>query len=370
MNYWELPSTNKFLLYIVEEIRKGNNLVLTTPIFPPDGLVNAIGNSLVNSNFRDYEELSMDDTGHPLDQLCNYFLSGDTERRNSISALIKKLKPGNVYLIYKIDPNNYKHWENFMSDYESSSRNLSVHDRPLLILIISGIFYKDLKFDGPALKHIPWDDIFRDIDIQVYVDDLYFLDKSKTPFLQQISSRVICNLSLWDTRLADELFKISVDELFSPIQALKSIYEKESFGKTFSLNWISGGVMKFNGSINNHTYFFLSDEATYAEIETRIWAAQAAIIFPMIEKHRRKIIEMYKAQFKIDKFPYMIGDYKINDVYDFEIGPLSIVVSDAKLPKPVIDKVHKLRIIRNKLAHLELISVDDVQFLDPANFNI
>jgi hypothetical protein len=263
--------------------------------------------------------------------------------------------------IKNIDVSILNKWITFICDFDSSVRNISIFDRPLLLIIISGVSFESINVPGVAVKIFPWNNILGDLDIQVYVNLKYPYHKSNNKFIRNLYCRVICNLALWDIKLADYLISIEPSHLLNPFPILYSAIHDMPHLSVLKQDWISGGEMYFDGSKLSHSFLIKDEIDLNKEISSRIWSAQASILFPLIEKYRRIIIHKYKSSININN----VSDFYIEDIYDLEIGALSFLINKSKFNNSLKNKVNKLRVIRNKLAHLELITYDEAAFLDP-----
>ena len=157
------------------------------------------------------------------------------------------------------------------------------------------------------------------------------------------------------------LINLDPPDLFNRSPILYNILYELPHLNSLTKSWISGGEMLFDGSKLTHTYLLKDESEFYNEVSSRIWAAQASILFPLIEKYRRSIINKYKYAINIKNE----SEINVENIYDIEIGTLSFLINKSNFNNSLKNKVNKLRVIRNKLAHLEVLSYEEVDFLDP-----
>lgn len=106
---------------------------------------------------------------------------------------------------------------------------------------------------------------------------------------------------------------------------------------------------------------------SFDELRKRIWAGQVEILFPLIEKQRLEIVDLYRTQFEeeIKKGISQFGK-EAEKPEDIELGTMVYMMKDRRLDIPereTRNKIHTLRECRNLLAHRDTCSLDQVAVL-------
>jgi len=172
---------------------------------------------------------------------------------------------------------------------------------------------------------------------------------------ERLLLHMVVELSGPDLDLAERLCCETVSSVSAPIQILKNIAKSrgwEDLGSAPATTH-AGTLGVFDGQDYLNSAF-LSVCGKDQEIVRRLWRAQLAVIFPMIEEKRLKFIDRLRGQFPL---PFRTGYGDICKEDDLEISHLCYM---AKCNKIAMDRssirvLEKLRDMRNSLAHLETI---------------
>lgn len=100
------------------------------------------------------------------------------------------------------------------------------------------------------------------------------------------------------------------------------------------------------------------------KIKTSIWQTQIKIAFPKLEQFRKDFIQKYQNRLKM-KLPVMScnGD-RVDNISELEIGQLYYICHSNKISeKADLDMLKKMKDARNKLAHLNIISYQEMTVL-------
>jgi hypothetical protein len=94
------------------------------------------------------------------------------------------------------------------------------------------------------------------------------------------------------------------------------------------------------------------------EIQRRIWSAEVGIMLPFVEEQRQEILDRLTGFLQVP-FRTRFGE-TIEDVRDLEIGHIETQLRSSNLypDSNLMRLVQRLREIRNRLAHLETLSLD------------
>ena len=101
---------------------------------------------------------------------------------------------------------------------------------------------------------------------------------------------------------------------------------------------------------------------TASELQERLWEAQIKVIFPLLEKHRNKIIQNYQRE--IEALLPLNAAYgeSFEEANEVELGVISYLAASGKLQMSYEDscQVAKLKDARNTLAHLKTLRQEEV----------
>jgi len=118
--------------------------------------------------------------------------------------------------------------------------------------------------------------------------------------------------------------------------------------------WASGFLESFDGSIDHHL-------TVSADLERRRWLAQLRTLFPWLERVRLEIAE------RVVELSETSGIYS-DEIRTFELGELKSWLYDNRLRMGRQDyEILKLtHNARNRLAHLDAVSSDDISMMRSA----
>ena len=85
-----------------------------------------------------------------------------------------------------------------------------------------------------------------------------------------------------------------------------------------------------------------------------IWAAQVSVLYPLIDRERRRLLELYQDQWDL---PHdRVDGRTICNLDEFEVGDMCAQAYKKPILKPELKRLKWLRQIRNELAHHRVIS--------------
>lgn len=117
-----------------------------------------------------------------------------------------------------------------------------------------------------------------------------------------------------------------------------------------------------NGFLKNPAAVLMNK--TVDEVNRAVWVTQLKLIFPQLEIFRRDFVTKYESQIK-NRLPYAVSDRKtICEADEAELGDLyAIFVGGWDIEPHDWAKLKDFRDARNKLAHLETLTAEQVQTL-------
>ena len=352
MNIWNLPGPLTYITSIEKALRDGCNVISATPIHTVTGLAEALrcrfldDGWTVRGPFQDVLE-------NPLDFLYQALDVPDIgSNRRSISTLLSNLEPGALVIIDSLPPNQWIEWKLFLSEYEAASRGVPRSERPLLLVVTSGVPLAELGDNGAALKIFPWQNVIGEFDMMLFVlpSLIAVTRRSRSVRLQ---ARIIARLAMWDFDLAMQLTSCYDTLLFEPVKALQWAMETLDPASWMIATWESGGRMLIDDIQQEHSYLLLADPLGHKKLRLRLWEAQASDFFPLIEKKRHELAQHMRPFVRL---PIKLGEQSFSEIDELEIGQLAFLAHSLSLKPSLRKSAEKLRRCRNKLAHMEPLS--------------
>ena len=352
MNIWNLPGPLIYITSLEKALRDGCNVISATPIHAVTGLAEALRSRLLDDGWTVRGPLQ-DGLGNPLDFLYQALDAPDIgSNRRSISALLSNLEPGALVIIDSLPHDRWFEWKLFLSEYEAASRGVPRSERPLLLVVTSGVPLAELGHDGVALKIFPWQNVIGEFDMMLFVlpSLVSVTRRSRSVRLQ---ARIIARLAMWDFNLAEQLTSCNETLLFEPVKALQWAMETFDPASGMIATWESGGRMLVDDTQQEHSYLLMADPLGHDKLNLRLWEAQASDLFPLIEKKRFELAQYMRPFVRL---PIRLGEQIFNEIDELEIGQLAFLAHSLSLKSSFRKSAETLRRCRNKLAHMKPLS--------------
>jgi hypothetical protein len=157
-------------------------------------------------------------------------------------------------------------------------------------------------------------------------------------------------LALWDFELAEHLLEQSPERLTDPLRRLVEYGTDRGWGDTVPAEWALGTQQVFEGGLEVHSAWAALHGQTRL-VMRRLWEAQARIVLPMLDRNRRALIR--------ESFRNLERKFEASapeDLYELDFSELCEALENACADTAHVDWAHDLRLFRNQLAHLEVVS--------------
>ena len=352
MNIWNLPGPLAYITGIEKALRDGCNVISATPIHWVTGFAEALRCRFVDDGWTVRGPLQ-DGLGNPLDFLYQALDAPDIgSNRRSIAALLSNLEPGALVIIDSLPHDHWVEWKLFLSEYEAASRGVPRSERPLLLVVTSGVPLAELGDDGAALKIFPWQNVIGEFDMLLFVLPS-IISTTRRSRSVRLQARIIARLAMWDFDLAMQLSRCNGSLLFEPVKALQWAMETLVPASGMIGTWESGGRMLVDDIQQEHSYLLLADPVGHEKLSLRLWEAQASDLFPLIEKKRHELAQHMRPFVRL---PIRLGEQSFSDIDELEIGQLAFLSHSLSLKSSLRKSAELLRRCRNKLAHMEPLS--------------
>lgn len=361
MDRWSLPGPDRYLRGAVEALQQGHNLILGTPATGcPGDLATILRDRLLADSWNVAGPVDAG-AADPVEALFDGLgLESDPAGgRRTTSLLYECMASGQVVLVRGVSAATWPAWRRMLTEFEALSRNVSAFDRSLLMVVTEGVPLAALQVSAAALRGLPWKGVVGEIDMLLYVSARLH-EKSAATARSNLVARAIAKLALWDFELADALLERTPAELFKPAALMAAVAASADQGRERAGTWESGGLQRFDGMELRHPFVHAAAGDPEGNLAMRVWAAQAAEIFPAIELQRRALAKRIRTMVQM---PVMLGNMSVADLDDLEIGQLNDLARQHRLPASICQATEKWRWIRNRLAHLQVLEAHKA--LDP-----
>lgn len=348
MDFWELPGPRSFVDEIFDHLSDGNSLVLRLPAFGPADVARVVRERV--GHYHSWADVQARAELAPEVLLTQEFACSDEDRAApSVKHLVESVIPrGMVVWVEGIDAESWDSWCRFIERFADVARNQSSSDRPVLVLCVSG--EAALRLPGPeiALACMDWRGRVSEFDMLLYA--AHGLRKRDMPRrMQRVVAHLIAQVALWDRDAADRLLDERTEQILDPAPVLRALAADRGWTSVTQRNWATGTLDDVEGRESVHSALVALDGRS-DEIAQRLWAAQAAVILPALEKQRREILAVTRPHLRV---PFNTDAGRIDRVEDLEIGHIWYQLRERKLDQRLLRRVERIRDARNCLAHLE-----------------
>lgn len=364
MDHWRLPGPAGFLEDVVSELREGSNVVIGAPAGASASIRHVLFDRVADCSWRVEGPISIG-SASPLDLFYDELDIRDGRHSGRTPAsLIAGIGCKKILIVDASGRAGWPAWRQFIDEYAHASRALALMDRPLLLVITSGIAKNLLPPRVPALRCFTWDGCIGEADVFAYVIQWWRKAGRPVDARAKLVARIVVRLALWDFDLIDRLLGLQLHELFDPLSALRKVDvgfgtgPETGTGSVTGDSWEQGGVADFDGVRSTHSLVLSRRDDPQGELTMRLWAAQAAELLPVLELERRKLAERMKATGRMPRTATLNGE-PVHDLNDVEVGGLLHLARVFRFPPDVVRTAENLRDVRNKLAHLTPIKTDE-----------
>ena len=364
LSWWDIPGPSRYVQRVENSLYERLNVVAALP----DGYGKKWF-TYFQKRWRNKQE-QMDvisvtnNNNSPISVLCET-LTASPLKKMTIKALARESGfKGRTLGIYIDRSGPVKEWMDFLESYELECRSTSPLDRTVFLIVTEGVAPKRLPKEETNRRVYLYDGFALPRDCHMY-SWVLIGSYDKQTWRTELKMALIAQLAQWDPYLCEYLSD----------RDLKTILHKESLNSydmrdkmnpsqgDLDDGWASGILQRCNGEVVYHSKW-LAEYTSTNEYEQRIWAAQLQVIFPLIEQIRRKAIEKYRD--RLTSLSREKDGVIVNEPYDLEIKEIRRLISYAEnVPKAFVTRIEQAYKFRNTLAHLDLLTDDDLQQFEP-----
>ena len=357
MDIWSLPGPSSFVENIENSLRDGSNVIVKFPIDIPEGLEHELRKRLYSQFIWNHIDVS-DSSLNPL-AFLHQKISPDVSalKISNIAELADNTSfQGRLIWVENIDNEMWSEWSTFLRAYSDACRNVDLVNRTVFIVLLS---------KGAITSKITKEVALVSYDFRGVVDmlDLFVLALQEAPAGNKdrehraLLAHTVAQVAQWDTFLAGELLALPLEEALSPENILRQYALVRGWTSETPSCWENGTQDGAPEKPVVHSAL-LEIRGDSRIVRQRIWAAQAAVLLPLVEEQRISLISKNSRYLNL---PIKTDDGRqIEDPLDLDIGQLAWHLDRRDKPKVLRKKVRRLRLVRNKLAHMEPLKPNEV----------
>jgi hypothetical protein len=365
--WWQLTGPGRFVSDLVADIRDGRNVILQLPKFAPEGLERAV-RAEVQDVLR-WQEFHVPDSCNiaPAQAVFDRMVPDKFRRgisRNTQSLATHPAFGGRVIYVKNVAPVSWPAWKSFLMEYEHVCRNIRVLDRSVFVFRLEGQWSHDVPEPEVCLSIRKWNNCVDPLDILIYTSTL-FSNTDLPPLRKKLAISLCSNLAVFDPEVSRVLSQEPLESIIAPQVVLRRMAQTRGWESSNSddpsVMWAEGMSYGVGGEDLPHSAVLCLKDPK-EELKKRIWSAETSIMVPFVEEQRREILERYGRFFKL---PHVTSDGEIlTKPNQLEIGHIyNQIMTGIRLDKRTVEKIKRLRRIRNCLVHLELMGADMLDIL-------
>lgn len=350
MNIWNLPGPSSFVDDIENAVREDSNVVARFPSEIPDGLERELRERLYSI----FEWTPIDARRAGSDPIA--FLRQQTcpdvsafEVGSAAELAVAASFQGRLILVEQIDSGVWPEWLAVLRAYSDACRNVDLVSRTVFIVLLSG---EAVAGEAPQEVALVCCDFRGAVDML----DLFVFALWKTPAgierreHRALLAHTVAQVAQWDSLLAERLLALPLREALSPEGTLWDHARDRGWTAETPRCWETGTV---DGPAERPTVHsaLLEVSGVPRLVRQRVWAAQSAVLLPLVEERRVGIVARYGRHLNL---PIETEDgRRVDDPLDLDVGQLAWHLDRTGKPQVLRKQVRRLRHVRNKLAHME-----------------
>lgn len=356
----DLPGPAAFVRRVVKKLRGGSSVVLRFPARLPDGLETELRK---RCNWgQEWTSLHADDAG---------------KRRCLLGRALADLKPpvparellrsprfqSRIIWIHGIRPEGWLNWRDLLSRYSDACRNQGSGVPPSVFVVpLCGQGFNQPELTEVSVHYCA----FRDV---VHRDDLFMLALREKDLPDRehrfLVAATVAHVAQWDVGLAKRLIGARLESILRPWAILEADATERGWSKQTPETWEAGTVDGPTARPLVHSSL-LCAKGRLAELNRRLWAAQASALLPMVSDRQAEIVREFGAAFKL---PLLLSKDEgqpasVSSLDHVELRHLVRYREELGAPRAAVNRASPLNRLRNKLAHYELLDLATNEWRD------
>jgi hypothetical protein len=352
MEFWQIPGPRRFFERISDAVLDGRIVFVHIPNNAPSGLIAAILTQLgycdqvgeIQGPIREYLEAQVPDEMKA------------RARRVDLDFLSARLA-GRMYWLEASQVDSARRLRDELTKFGEIARAKVHGEYPSFIVLLMGEAAAERPTGAQTVvADVCWDGYVEPVDMLMYAT--YSVDGRKE-WKRRLFARIASEVACYDPMVVDLLCELPEEQVCRPEGALQALGRTR--GWDLPAKWGDGSSAEVNGVEVVH-----SGHPSCTAIAHRVWRAQIAELFPVLEMRRFEIVELFAPYLCVPDaaertFVNTLQDLEFTDV----IRQLSALPFGSVVERTEIATLKKWRDIRNKLAHGEVV---DLAYLDDSLF--
>ena len=256
-------------------------------------------------------------------------------------------------------------WRGFLQRYADASRGQKESERGLVCIFVKGLAQMQLPKRDVALNVHVWRGVVSEADMFMWSFQLVRNLESAT-LERRVRGSVIASLAGSDPELAQALSSVELSDLFRPVQWLQNFARQRKWEPWNASipEWHTGAIDDIDGQKCIHSAIVALGKEADHELTSRVWQGQLNILFPLLERQRVLLLQKFDALLRVPHKIRRDGRVvaTVEEKRELEFTHILDQLRTQTNPKTK-DLLRRLRNARNAIAHLELISVEELRAL-------
>lgn len=360
-HWWNLPGPRTFVERVVADLRQGKNVLIGLPKYFPPQLGDAVREVLDHDGmFRwrthhdvgDHEPVEFLSSRYATDlELSELFDPGDLANSDDFV--------GHVIWIDELTQGSSEKWKIFATEYSRRVRNRLDTERGLVCIVVCGEPRQHFPPSDIALSVHFLQDTWSEMDLMGWLYQHVQTNAHVSALELRLRMALGVELLRFDPLMANDVAGLPLATLVEPREWLKSVASDRGWLEGEAPDWHAGTCAYIAGKRVDHSALLALDDRASALLASCVWRAQLAVLFPLIEEVRIRILEEYRDRLLV---PYEAQWGIVERIEDLEIGHVLHQLGNRIGPKEQ-RQLRLLKNARNKLAHHSPLPIEELQLL-------
>lgn len=323
MNIWQCPGPNRALAGIAGALYDGRDVILRTPDLVPDDIELELARLMGEAGWyvQHLDDNGADPVRQVLDMAGRWELLGQSVQAE---LLLKADLSGQVYWVRPTRESERERWLSFLDAYMAACRSACGAEGPRFVLELASELGELVPVKQVGIDVVDLGDCVTTVDLALIAYHRVGA-VSGGSLKGQVMAQVATSLARWDVHLLVRLLDEPPEVLFDPVGMLKSYAVERGWSDAEAPCWREGTLRRFLRREEVHSAR-LAFQDVRKEIQSRVWAGQAAVLMPAIERRRLEVIERNHGALAI-RMPFETEYAIITDPSDLDFNPLYYLLS-------------------------------------------
>lgn len=345
-----LPGPTIFLERLQSDLAEGKSVLLDVPERLPIPLDRCLSDRL-KTNFHWTPLIAGEDP--PL-ACIRRVIPDPTNASLSSPGRLYEIDGFSSRILYLTDiaPARVPAWVSFLVEFAHATRQQNMLERSSFLVCLNDGVPVQITEDVLLVRR-RWEGVVDETDALLLAYRAIRAN-SFSPVLSNLKAALCAELAQWDLALCDDFSRGSIYGLLNPTSTLSNYaralgWDNVPPDEPEEILWRHGILQTFSGRRRLHNAWHAL-QGRLDEIQSAIWRAELKVLFPFLEEQCLRIIQRHGRYLCV---PHSRKDGTIlKTVLDFEVVDVDYQFQEnPAVPRHLRDYVHKLWLMRNKLAH-------------------